>query len=48
MAALIVQPNRFADYFVICGLDAASGLESDKLAGKFLRRVFVLDCKQNN
>lgn len=24
---------RFADYFVICGLDFNSGLEPDKLAG---------------
>ena len=27
--------NRFADYFVICGLDATSGLEPDQLSGKF-------------
>lgn len=25
--------NRFADYFVVCGLDLNSGLEPDKLAG---------------
>ena len=25
---------RFADYFVICGLDVASGLEPDTLSGK--------------
>lgn len=25
--------NRFADYFVICGLDLNSGLEPDKFAG---------------
>lgn len=26
---------RFADYFVICGLDYGSGLEPDKYSGKF-------------
>lgn len=25
---------RFADYFVICGLDYGSGLEPDKYSGK--------------
>lgn len=25
--------NRFADYFVICGLDYSSGLEPDTFAG---------------
>lgn len=25
--------TKFADYFVICGLDLSSGLEPDKLAG---------------
>lgn len=25
---------RFADYFVICGLDTESGLEPDELSGK--------------
>ncbi|XP_041355210.1 DENN domain-containing protein 5B-like isoform X3 [Gigantopelta aegis] len=28
--------NRFADYFVICGLDVASGLEPDRLSGDHL------------
>ncbi|XP_064612538.1 DENN domain-containing protein 5B-like isoform X2 [Liolophura sinensis] len=28
-----VSPNRFADYFVICGLDVSSGLEPDRLSG---------------
>lgn len=26
--------NRFADYFVICGLDLDTGLEADRFAGK--------------
>ena len=26
--------NRFADYFVVVGLDVQSGLEPDKLSGK--------------
>jgi hypothetical protein len=25
--------NKFADYFVICGLDLNSGLEPDKFSG---------------
>ncbi|PNJ24601.1 DENND5A isoform 3 [Pongo abelii] len=25
-------PNRFADYFVICGLDTETGLEPDELS----------------
>lgn len=29
------HPQRFADYFVICGLDKDSGLEPDKYFGKF-------------
>lgn len=38
--------TRFADYFVICGLDFESGLEPDILAGKknkytFLRRFYL-------
>lgn len=28
--------NRFADYFVICGLDLNSGLEPDKFAGNII------------
>lgn len=27
---------RFADYFVICGLDTESGLEPDELSGKHI------------
>lgn len=27
--------NKFADYFVICGLDFNSGLEPDKYGGEF-------------
>lgn len=27
--------NRFADYFVICGLDLDTGLEPDRFAGMF-------------
>jgi hypothetical protein len=26
--------DRFADYFVICGLDLSSGLEPDRFAGE--------------
>ena len=29
---------RFADYFVICGLDTESGLEPDELSGKHISR----------
>lgn len=29
------HPQRFADYFVICGLDKDSGLEPDKYFGEF-------------
>lgn len=36
---------RFADYFAICGLDFDSGLEPDRLCGKYyiklLRSFFV-------
>lgn len=28
-------PNRFADYFVICGLDLDTGLEPDRFAGMY-------------
>ena len=28
------QSSRFADYFVICGLDLDTGLEPDRFAGK--------------
>lgn len=28
------HPGRFADYFVICGLDRDSGLEPDKYFGE--------------
>ena len=28
------HPARFADYFVICGLDKDSGLEPDKYFGE--------------
>ena len=33
MANHATPHNRFADYFVICGLDASSGLEPDRLSG---------------
>lgn len=29
---------RFADYFVICGLDFDSGLETDRLSGNLSNR----------
>lgn len=38
--------TRFADYFVICGLDFESGLEPDILAGKI--RLFFLINNNNN
>lgn len=31
------HPHRFADYFVICGLDKDSGLEPDKYFGEYSR-----------
>ncbi|XP_060079678.1 DENN domain-containing protein 5B-like [Ylistrum balloti] len=31
------NPSRFADYFVVCGLDVGSGLEPDTLAGDNLQ-----------
>ncbi|CAC5413553.1 DENND5 [Mytilus coruscus] len=31
------QSTRFADYFVICGLDVKSGLEPDQLSGEHLQ-----------
>lgn len=31
--------SRFADYFVICGLDTESGLEPDELSGKTQSRL---------
>lgn len=33
--------TRFADYFVICGLDFESGLEPDILAGKKNKDKFL-------
>lgn len=33
---------RFADYFVICGLDFDSGLEADRLCGKEIYLFFVV------
>ena len=49
MAAQAAIANRLADYFVICGLDASSGLEPDRLSGALLRHNFVyllvLRCK---
>lgn len=36
---------RFADYFVICGLDFDSGLETDRLSGNFnFSFVFYISC----
>jgi len=31
--------DRFADYFIICGLDLSSGLEPDRFAGELLLLV---------
>lgn len=36
-----VESTRFADYFVICGLDLHSGLELDRLAGRFLEIILI-------
>lgn len=33
--SLKTTTTRFADYFVICGLDLDTGLEADRFAGKF-------------
>lgn len=33
MDSVATKTDKFADYFVICGLDLKSGLESDRLAG---------------
>lgn len=40
------HPQRFADYFVICGLDKDSGLEPDKYFGEsssIFSRVYTRD-----
>lgn len=34
---------RFADYFVVCGLDTESGLEPDELSGKTRSAVYDSD-----
>lgn len=34
--------NRFADYFVICGLDLEDGLEPDRFAGTYLKHQFII------
>lgn len=31
--------NRFADYFVICGLDLDTGLEPDRFAGTYSSNI---------
>ncbi|KAB0371158.1 hypothetical protein FD755_017567 [Muntiacus reevesi] len=33
-------PSRFADYFVICGLDTETGLEPDELSDAYIK----MDC----
>lgn len=35
------ETSRFADYFVICGLDLHSGLELDRLAGWFSHAIYL-------
>lgn len=35
-------PSRFADYFVICGLDTETGLEPDELSGECSRSPGLL------
>lgn len=34
-------PNRFADYFVICGLDLDTGLEPDRFAGEYMLVFYI-------
>lgn len=36
-----LQLNRFADYFVICGLDLDTGLEPDRFTGKVSSQSFI-------
>lgn len=33
--------NRFAEYFVICGLDLEDGLEPDRFAGMYLMASII-------
>lgn len=40
-------PSRFADYFVICGLDTETGLEPDELSGKCERSGGRLPCARS-
>uniref|UniRef100_A0A8C7YIT1 Uncharacterized protein n=1 Tax=Oryzias sinensis TaxID=183150 RepID=A0A8C7YIT1_9TELE len=35
--------SRFADYFVICGLDTDSGLEPDELSGNMCMYLWSMD-----
>lgn len=42
------HPQRFADYFVICGLDKDSGLEPDKYFGEFHYLFLSIFGKMNN
>lgn len=37
--------TRFADYFVICGLDLDTGLEPDRFAGKYLFMFYKIIVK---
>lgn len=37
-------PSRFADYFVICGLDTETGLEPDELSGECARSPGLFPC----
>lgn len=39
--------NRFADYFVICGLDLDTGLEPDRFAGTY-NYTFIAIFKNQN
>lgn len=39
-------PGRFADYFVICGLDTETGLEPDELSGELLSPAAVVEPQQ--
>lgn len=38
------KTTRFADYFVISGLDLNSGLEPDKFAGMYLINYLLIHC----
>lgn len=45
-----MSTTRFADYFVVCGLDTDTGLEPDQLSGKIIAIAileFHINIKEN-